>query len=63
MAYYALLMLVIALELAEENDVYDDMVVKFVEQFAADRAVRSTPGSLRPPRTASSTTGSPSPTA
>ena len=34
MAYYALSMLVIALSLAEENDVYLDMVVKFVEQFA-----------------------------
>ena len=34
MAYYALSMLVIALELAEENDVYLDMVIKFVEQFA-----------------------------
>ena len=34
MAYYALSMLVIALELAEENDVYLDMVVKFAEQFA-----------------------------
>ena len=26
-------MLVIAIELAEENDVYQDMVVKFLEQF------------------------------
>ena len=33
MAYYALLMLVIAIELAEENDVYLDMVIKFLEQF------------------------------
>ena len=33
MAYYALSMLVIAVELAEENDVYEDMVVKFLEQF------------------------------
>ena len=33
MAYYALSMLVIALELAEENDVYLDMVIKFLEQF------------------------------
>jgi hypothetical protein len=33
MAYYSLSMLVIALGLAEENDVYWDMVVKFVEQF------------------------------
>ena len=33
MAYYALSMLVIAVELAEENEVYDDMVVKFLEQF------------------------------
>src|SRR3954454_25354050 len=34
MAYYALSMLVIAIELAEENDVYLDMVIKFLEQFA-----------------------------
>jgi hypothetical protein len=34
MAYYALSMLVIAVELAQENDVYDDMVIKFAEQFA-----------------------------
>ena len=34
MAYYALLMLVIAIELAQENDVYLDMVIKFLEQFA-----------------------------
>ena len=33
MAYYALSMLVIAVTLAEENEVYDDMVVKFLEQF------------------------------
>ncbi len=33
MAYYALSMLVIAVTLAEENDVYEDMVVKFLEQF------------------------------
>ena len=33
MAYYALSMLVIALELARENEVYEDMVVKFLEQF------------------------------
>jgi hypothetical protein len=33
MAYYALSMLVIAVVLAEENDVYVDMVVKFLEQF------------------------------
>src|SRR6185312_12818333 len=33
MAYYALSMLVIAIELAEENEVYLDMVVKFLEQF------------------------------
>jgi hypothetical protein len=33
MAYYALSMLVIAVALAEENDVYLDMVVKFLEQF------------------------------
>jgi Mannosylglycerate hydrolase MGH1-like glycoside hydrolase domain len=34
MAYYALTMLVMALVLAEENYVYDDMVITFVEQFA-----------------------------
>jgi hypothetical protein len=33
MAYYALSMLVIAIELAEQNDVYLDMVIKFLEQF------------------------------
>ena len=33
MAYYALSMLVIAIVLAEENDVYEDMVIKFLEQF------------------------------
>ena len=33
MAYYAMSMLVIAVELAEKNPVYDDMVVKFLEQF------------------------------
>jgi hypothetical protein len=34
MAYYTLSMLVIALVLAEENEVYLDMVIKFLEQFA-----------------------------
>jgi hypothetical protein len=33
MAYYALSMLVIAIVLSEENEVYLDMVVKFLEQF------------------------------
>jgi len=33
MAYYALSMLVIAIVLAEKNDVYRDMVIKFLEQF------------------------------
>jgi hypothetical protein len=33
MAYYALSMLVLAIVLAEENPVYEDMVVKFLEQF------------------------------
>jgi len=33
MAYYAASMLLIATELAEDNDVYQDMVVKFLEQF------------------------------
>jgi hypothetical protein len=34
MAYYTLMMLVIALFLTQEDHVYDDMVIKFVEQFA-----------------------------
>ena len=33
MAYYALTMLAMAVELSELNPVYDDMVVKFLEQF------------------------------
>ena len=33
MAYYALSMLLIALVLVEENEVYWDMVIKFLEQF------------------------------
>ena len=33
MAYYSLAMLVLARTLAERNDVYDDMVVKFLEHF------------------------------
>ena len=33
MAYYALSMLIIAIVLAEENPVYQDMMVKFVEHF------------------------------
>ena len=33
MAYYTLSMLLIAIVLAQENDVYEDMVVKFLEQF------------------------------
>jgi hypothetical protein len=33
MAYYALSMLVIAVELAADDDVYWDMVIKFLEQF------------------------------
>jgi hypothetical protein len=33
MAYYALSMLVLALALVEEDDVYWDMVIKFLEQF------------------------------
>ena len=47
MAYYALSMLVIALELAEENDVYLDMVIKFLEQFVLDRAGARAAGPLR----------------
>src|SRR5262249_42874030 len=33
MAYYAIAMLAISAALAERDDVYDDMVVKFLEQF------------------------------
>ena len=33
MAYYSLSMLVIAVELAEDNAVYQDMVIKFLEHF------------------------------
>ena len=33
MAYYALSMLFIALKLVEENEIYWDMVIKFLEQF------------------------------
>ena len=33
MAYYTLSMLLIAIVLAQENDVYQDMVIKFLEQF------------------------------
>ncbi len=33
MAYYSLAMLSLAITLAERDDVYEDMVVKFVEQF------------------------------
>ena len=33
MAYYTLSMLVMAIVLAQENDVYQDMVIRFLEQF------------------------------
>jgi hypothetical protein len=33
MAYYSLAMLLLAAELSDRNPVYDDMVVKFIEQF------------------------------
>ena len=33
MAYYAMSMLIIAIVLAEENPVYEDMVIKFLEHF------------------------------
>ncbi len=33
MAYYTLSMLLIAIVLAQENDVYQDMVIRFLEQF------------------------------
>ena len=47
MAYYALSMLVIAIVLAEENDVYLDMVVKFLEQFVLIARALEQPGPLR----------------
>ena len=47
MAYYAMSMLVIAVELAQENPVYDDMVVKFLEQFLQIRPGAGGPGPLR----------------
>ena len=58
MAYYALSMLMIALALAEENDVYWDMVIKFLEQFVLVARALEQPGPvrrrrrvlLRPPR-------------
>jgi len=33
MAYYALAMLILAVRLVQDDDVYEDMVVKFLEQF------------------------------
>ena len=47
MAYYALSMLVIAIELAEENDVYEDMVIKFLEQFVLIARALEAAGPLR----------------
>ena len=47
MAYYALTMLLIALALAEENDVYLDMVIKFLEQFVLIARALEPAGPLR----------------
>ena len=62
MAYYSVAMLVLAVVLAERNPVYDDMVVKFLEQFVL---IMRRPRGLRActtPTTGSSTTGSSTPT-
>ncbi len=56
MAYYALSMLVIAIALAEENPVYEDMVIKFLEHFLQiSQALSAIRGSTTP-TTCSSTT-------
>ena len=47
MAFYALTMLAIAVELSEENAVYDDMVVKFLEQFQLIVRAAQRAGALR----------------
>ena len=47
MAYYAMSMLVIATVLAQENPVYEDMVVKFLEQFLQIRTAAGGHGPLR----------------
>ena len=48
MAYYAMWMLVIAAELAQENPVYEDMVVKFLEQFLQIRTALEDTGLYDP---------------
>ena len=48
MAYYALAMLVLARELAERDDVYDDMVVKFLEHFVLISEALESSGLLHP---------------
>jgi hypothetical protein len=48
MAYYSLAMLVLARTLAERNDVYDDMVVKFLEQFVLISEAMESSGLLHP---------------
>ena len=57
MAYYSIAMLALAVTLAERDSVYDDMVVKFVEQCSSDHGRARRQWLLRPPTTASSTTG------
>ena len=58
MAYYALSMLVIAIELAEENDVYDGHGGQVPRAVRARSRGRSSSRASTTPRTASSTTGS-----
>jgi hypothetical protein len=48
MAYYSLAMLVLARELAERNDVYEDMVVKFLEHFVLISDALETSGLFHP---------------
>ena len=48
MAYYSLAMLVLARTLAERNNVYDDMVVKFLEQFVVISEALESSGLLHP---------------
>ena len=48
MAYYSLAMLVLARTLAERNDVYDDMVVKFLEHFVLISDALESSGLLDP---------------
>lgn len=48
MAYYSLAMLLLALVLAERNEVYEDMVVKFLEQFVLIRDALEASGMYAP---------------